>query len=298
MQEQFPGLPKIEAAVLAELRTLGQIISHMSQQQENSSITPSMGGAVQSPFDLPVGLGVDRDRVVRRILPAPDNLDMDLPAGHICLVTSEGTRVTVNLVQSLAARGWPVVVLRFPTIVVPQSEALPESIACVDLVEMNEPALQACLENIALHHGPVGVFIHLSSVGIKSSLNQVEFPEGEKALLKVIFLAAKHLQPALTAAAERGRAAFLTVTRLDGEFGLSADADFSPIIGGLFGLVKTLNLEWDLVFCRAVDISPALESRQVVDHILAELSDPNRLVSEVGYTLNERSTLALVPLID
>lgn len=298
MQELFPGLPKIDAAVLAELRSLGQIISNMSQIEGNSRSTPSVGEAAQPPFDLPVSLGVDRDRVVRRILPAPDNLDFDLPAKHICLVTSEGTRVTIDLVQSLAARGWPVVVLRFPSVVVPQIEALPESIACVDLVEMNEPALQACLENIALHYGPVALFIHLSSVGIKSSMNQVEFPEGEKALLKAIFLAAKHLQPALTAAAEQGRAAFLTVTRLDGEFGLSADADFSPIIGGLFGLVKTLNLEWDQVFCRAVDISPALDSRQVVNHILAELSDPNRLVSEVGYTLNERSTLALMPLVD
>jgi hypothetical protein len=90
----------------------------------------------------------------------------------------------------------------------------------------------------------------------------------------------------------------MTITRLDGEFGLSEAAEFTPINGGLFGLVKTLNLEWEAVFCRAVDIIPAMDPRQVVSCILAELQDPNRLVTEVGYTQSERSTLivATVPV--
>ena len=88
----------------------------------------------------------------------------------------------------------------------------------------------------------------------------------------------------------------MTVTRLDGEFGLSDRADFTPINGGLFGLVKTLNLEWEAVFCRAVDLSPTLDTEQVVRNILAELHDPNRLITEVGYTENERSTLAVAAL--
>ena len=49
----------------------------------------------------------------------------------------------------------------------------------------------------------------------------------------------------------------MVVVSLDGEFGMGEKIDFDPISGGLFGLVKSLNLEWEPVFCRAVDLDPA-----------------------------------------
>ena len=48
-----------------------------------------------------------------------------------------------------------------------------------------------------------------------------------------------------------------------------------------------------LVGDRAVDLSPVLNTNQAESCILAELQDPNRLVTEVGYTQSERSTLAV-----
>jgi hypothetical protein len=90
-----------------------------------------------------------------------------------------------------------------------------------------------------------------------------------------------------------GRSIFMTVARLDGEFGLNGEISFSPISGGLFGLVKTLNLEWEPVFCRAVDISPLLDAGQLTEYVMAELHDPNRLISEVGYSLQGRATLTV-----
>ena len=89
----------------------------------------------------------------------------------------------------------------------------------------------------------------------------------------------------------------MVVTRLDGEFGLGEASDFTPINGGLFGLVKTLNLEWEPVFCRAVDISPQLDAGKLSEAVVAELHDPNRLVVEVAYNLNGRSTLAVEQVI-
>jgi hypothetical protein len=64
-----------------------------------------------------------------------------------------------------------------------------------------------------------------------------------------------------------------------------------PVSGGLFGLTKTLNLEWEDVFCRAIDLQPGMNADLAVSHIVAELSDPNRLLSEVSYTENGRYTL-------
>jgi hypothetical protein len=143
---------------------------------------------------------------------------------------------------------------------------------------MSEEHLQQQLAAI----GPVGAFIHLNP-----SLTDAE---GAKAVVKHVFFLAKHLQGSLNAAASTGRSCFMTVTRLDGEFGLGG-GEFEAISGGLFGLVKTLNLEWPQVFCRAVDLAPDLDPGQAVQHILAELHDPNRLIVEVGYGAQGRTTL-------
>ena len=86
----------------------------------------------------------------------------------------------------------------------------------------------------------------------------------------------------------------MSVVRLDGEFGLGNSIDFDPVSGGLFGLVKSLNLEWESVFCRAVDLDPEIEPGQAALDLMAELQDPNRLVVETGYGPSGRTPLALV----
>ena len=111
--------------------------------------------------------------------------------------------------------------------------------------------------------------------------------------MRQVFLAAKHLKETLNQASRTSRSIFMTVVRLDGEFGLGENIMFSPISGGLFGLVKTLNLEWEPVFCRAVDVSPQLDAGRLSEAVVAELHDPNRLVVEVAYNLTGRSTLAV-----
>lgn len=294
LQNQFPELPKVEATVLAELATLGQIIEYMSQSKEVEMSAPSVGGTAESPFDLPVGLG--QDLVIRKMLPPPDRLEFHLGPNQICLVTSDGTQLTSLLVENLLDWGWPVAVLRFPESVLPGQEELPRGTQVFELADMSEAALQSSLAEIAGQCGTPAVFIHLAASGMGDGAGQVEFPVREKTLLKTVFLIAKHLKPALESVSQQGRAVFLTVARLDGQFGLSGLTNTSPVSGGLFGLVKTLNLEWESVFCRAVDLSPELDPQKSVDYVLAELCDPNRLIIEVGYTPYERSTLALTPL--
>jgi NAD(P)-dependent dehydrogenase (short-subunit alcohol dehydrogenase family)/1-acyl-sn-glycerol-3-phosphate acyltransferase len=106
------------------------------------------------------------------------------------------------------------------------------------------------------------------------------------------------LKKSLNEAALHGRSYFVTVTRFDGKLGLGAKNQvFSKngvsdvISGGLFGLTKTLNQEWEQVNCRAIDLSPDLEAQTAAQHIIAELYDPNLLISEVGYSLQGRTTL-------
>jgi len=71
--------------------------------------------------------------------------------------------------------------------------------------------------------------------------------------------------------------------------------EFNPVDGGLFGLVKTLNLEWDSVFCRALDLSPGLGDDRSILSILQELHDPDRRIVETGYGAQGRVTLVGEP---
>ena len=92
--------------------------------------------------------------------------------------------------------------------------------------------------------------------------------------------------------------AFVVVTRLDGELGMAGRPGASAIVGGLFGLVKTVRQEWPVVFCRAVDVHPEIADEHAAALILGELQDPNRLVAEVGHGERGRVTLtAHEPLI-
>ena len=226
-------------------------------------------------------------------LPAPDHLDYELPVGHVCLLTDDGTELTVKTLQKLEQRGWPVVVIRFPQQVVAQSQKLPEGTRTLQLEDLSEEYLLSSLNELERLYGPAAAFIHLDQACGVFQGQKVTFSSSSKQVLQTVFLLAKHLKETLNKAAGQGRAAFMTVVRLDGEFGLGDRYDFDPISGGLFGLVKSLNLEWEGVFCRALDLEPTLPADQASDWILAELADPNRRLVEVGYGSEGRATLAL-----
>ncbi|MCD4739087.1 MAG: SDR family NAD(P)-dependent oxidoreductase [Anaerolineae bacterium] len=221
-----------------------------------------------------------------RVLPVPDTLEVTLPAGHSCLITDDGTQTSIRLAQALAARDWPVILLSFPPDIVPEQERspLPPEITQVQLSSLEETQLSALVEQV----GPVGSFIHLHPASESEEL----FPVTQRAILKSVFLLAKHLQPALTGAAASGRSSFMTVTRLDGALRLGKQSvNCDALSGGLAGLTKTLALEWPAVFCRAVDLSPIFDAEQSVEAILSELSDPNRRLREVGWSEQGRVTL-------
>ncbi|MEU1545310.1 SDR family NAD(P)-dependent oxidoreductase [Nocardia sp. NPDC005745] len=79
------------------------------------------------------------------------------------------------------------------------------------------------------------------------------------------------------------RAAFVTVTRLDGGLGFLGSAQPEhALLGGIGGVVKTLAAERPELFCRALDIDPACSARQLAEFVTAELFDPARDTLEVG----------------
>ncbi|MGF7238808.1 MAG: SDR family NAD(P)-dependent oxidoreductase [Frankia sp.] len=81
----------------------------------------------------------------------------------------------------------------------------------------------------------------------------------------------------------RGRAAFVTLTRLDGGNGLHGRRGaVSSLVGGVSGVVKTLAEERAGLFCRAVDIDPALPRPAFVAAVVDEIRDAAIDTLEVG----------------
>lgn len=228
---------------------------------------------------------IARQSVHLRRLPRPDFLETQLPSGHIGLLTDDGSDGTLKLVERLREQGWSVVLLSFPSSLIPESSGriVPDSLQRVILQDLSEAHLQAQLTAIIKQHGPIGGFIHLNP--------PMQNNEAEKAIIKQVFLMAKHLKASLTQPSEAGQAVFMAVVRLDGELGLSQTNGYGSVSGGLFGLTKTLNQEWPSVYCRAIDLNPSLGSNELVDCIVAELYDPNLHLTEVGYGPQGRTTL-------
>ena len=184
------------------------------------------------------------------------------------------------------------IVLSFPLSLISQQSNLPLGVSRFILEDLSEAHLQQQLNVITTSYGPVGAFIHLHPIFISYNHNPVAYFPEEKAIVKHIFLMAKHLKKFLNQAANiNGRSYFCTIARLDGAFGLERKINFGAIGSGLFGLSKSMTWEWQRVFCRAIDISPHINAEDTASYIFAELHDPNRYLTEVAYGPQGRLTL-------
>lgn len=102
-----------------------------------------------------------RRPVQLRTLPRPDFLEAQLPAGHIGLITDDGSLTTTKLVDALVAQSWKIVVLSFPQSLIPTQLPLPAGVTRITLANMSEQHLQLLLQSVITKHGPIGAFIHL-----------------------------------------------------------------------------------------------------------------------------------------
>ncbi|AVH69704.1 type I polyketide synthase [Nostoc sp. 'Lobaria pulmonaria (5183) cyanobiont'] len=289
MQEMYPNLPKPNIEELGELRTIGQIVDYLQQLAGGEKKKSEPEFVQQQPPELEHN--IQRHPVKLRSLPQPDYLDFTLPEGHIGLITDDGSLTTYKLTESLIEKGWKVVVISFPQSLIAQQAPLPTGVTRVTLANLSEEHLQQQLQAIASHCGAIGAFIHLHPMYVGNHTGSISYNEQEKAIVKHVFLMAKHLKPSLNEVAKHGRSCFCTVAHLDGAFGLEYKVNFGAIGAGLFGLSKTLRWEWPKVFTRAIDLSPRLDAKQSVQNIIAELHDPNLYISEVGYSAQGRVTI-------
>ncbi|MFM6011148.1 MAG: beta-ketoacyl synthase N-terminal-like domain-containing protein [Dolichospermum sp.] len=305
MQEAYPNIPKPNIEELGDLRAIGQIVNYLQTL---------VGGEKKKPYTdvnsvtlLPlednvevvdltpppmVDINLPRRPAQLKTLPRPDFYETQLPAGHIGLITDDGSLNTTKLADALIVQGWKIVVLSFPQSLIPTQLPLPASVTRITLSNMSEQHLQLLLQSVITKHGPIGAFIHLHPQFSPEKPGYISYSEAEKAIIKQVFLMAKHLKTTLNnAALLAGRTSFCTVAHLDGKFGLGHETNFSAIAAGLFGLTKSLRWEWPQVFFRAIDLNPSLDPYESAQYIVAELHDSNRYIGEVGYGNEGRVTL-------
>lgn len=288
MQEKFPELPPVEAAALSEMHTLQQIIDTFSgldvlpeKNQDNNTLEVDLSPREES--SLPRGY------VNLKAIPLPDRLNVNLPDDSFTLLTDDGTGLTRNVASKLLHEGHKVAVLRLAGISPNGNQPLPDGIESIDLKDNSETTLTDALNSLKSKYGRISVLIHLDPARSDTSNLSTQ----EQTIVKSVFLLAKHVAGDLTESASEGFSAFMTVTHLDGQFGLSQANSADPVSGGLFGLTKTVSLEWDDVFCRAVDLKPGLDVKTAAEIVVNELYDPNRLLTETGYTELDRFTLVV-----
>ena len=114
--------------------------------------------------------------------------------------------------------------------------------------------------------------------------------------IKDVFRLVQTAATALRRAGSLGGASFLTVSRLDGSFGLSGLlTPVDPASGALAGLAKTARAEWPEVHCKAVDLPRDLLSIEAAaDQVVAEFRSDGP--GEVGLSPEGPVQVELEPL--
>ncbi len=203
------------------------------------------------------------------------------------LVTNEGSELTAQVLHQLKERGHRAAVLNLPSLPNPITER------AVTLTGTSDEAVKTALDTIRAQYGEVGGFIHLHPHFEFQNGNFTQHFPAEREVVKTLFFLAKHLQKPLNALGQQQRAGFLAVTRMDGQLGQGRRGNVSVIGGGITGLVKSLNLEWAPVFCRALDIQPELPAKAMAAQALAELHDADVSHVEVAFSEEGRKTTSV-----
>lgn len=131
-------------------------------------------------------------------------------------------------------------------------------------------------------------------IGTLVSLLGVPAGEGDAiAPAKVLFLLCKVFDQDLKAATHDGAGWLLSVTALDGRFGLERSRELPIESAGTLGVAKSAAREWgDEAHVKCIDLSPSLKVGEMVERVLGEWAAQTPVL-EIGYGAEGRCQLEL-----
>ncbi|WP_447069712.1 SDR family NAD(P)-dependent oxidoreductase [Shewanella algae] len=288
VQDQLPELPQLDAASLSECRTLGQIIDcfagsnaeHAAEPLTQTDETPN----TQPSVALPPHSGVSLKK-----LPAADRFsgasaEALFAANSCALLLDDGHNAGV-LAKKLTDSGISVTLVR-PAATDSQS-ALDSKLPILTLASNDDAGVKALIAGLKQQ---VAIYIHLQPQLPREQLEELmPLNITAKTQVQLSFLFAKHLSPAWQTPT-KGRRAFITVARMDGQLGFSGQpCELNQ--SALFGLTKTLAQEWPQVHCRALDLAPELDASALASQVMDALYSPSQDPLEWGKSAAGRVTL-------
>jgi NAD(P)-dependent dehydrogenase (short-subunit alcohol dehydrogenase family) len=266
LEGKMPGLPAVAPEDMGRLKTLGQIIAHLSGprcpapadpfpvQRRTACAAPGNKPPASAFMEPPLRDGRLAQRQVLAATAAPKlaNAAMAIPKGRKVFVTDDRAGLSQAITAELGNLGASTVLVSVD--ILKYKKDLPHA---AGLVIVQKPA-----------------------------------PTTPEADLRNAFELTQALGADLVDSARLGGAFFTTVTRLDGAFGLNGRQIHNPMQGALAGLAKTAAIEWPEVRCRALDISPDWnDNRAVARAVVKELMARGPI--EIGLRPEGRQALTL-----
>ncbi len=303
VQETIPDLPELNPEDLAELRTLGEIVSYMQSKVSPTDPTdpkgtgakanvPTTDNSVETAVNFQ---GAPSATVELTALSSVNKIVQDVTgegkqSGANALVVDDGSGAAVALSAQLIKAGWQVTALK-PNWVVSQSKkAFAKAVNVVEIGTNDKTLDEAQVKDIIEKTAQLDAVIYLQAA---NTVDAIEYPESAKQGLMLAFVLAKLSNVKL---ATNARASFVVVTRQGGTLGFAndhgtqkvkANVKADLVQAGLAGLVKTINHEWnageDSVFCRIVDLSAKVAADKAATIINDELLDIDRSIVEVAH---------------
>ena len=282
VQTRLPEMAAVDSTYVGSLRTLRNIIDYMRtpagpvdapQREPSSPVEAPCRESEPCPAEPGLPARDQRDeqfaaldrRVLRAVeLPAvPGGGRIELADGREVWIVDDGTSLPQALCDQFATQG--------RTARVVPADIATESNGIAGLARIGGLVVLACPDPTA---DPI-------------------WSEVSEQRLKHAFALTKRVGPMLREAAAEGGALFVTVSRMDGAFGLTGGR-FDAVQGGLAGLTKTVAREWPALGCKALDVSASWgDGGQVAAAIVSELTSAGPI--EVGLDGTVRRGLETVP---
>ena len=237
MEERMPDLPSVSPEDMGELKTLGQIVHHLTSGKiHEGQDRPIPGPNWNRPTVNFDDTGIKRRVVsiqIDKILAPPT---LGVKNDSTIVITEDGTGLSNAIATTLSDQGIPVAVI---------------------------PTDPDALKQI---QGPIGGFIPVLPPDV-----HIDFET-----IRRIFLLAKATGKHFLNAPSDTHRIFTAVTRMDGAFGFSDEGIAEPLQGALPGLIKTAAIEWPGIHCRAIDVAPGWNDHSsIAQAIVNVIMNPN-----------------------
>jgi len=222
---------------------------------------------------------VDTDRLIKRYeVTLDDALPIDNPKkpakSGLVIINADNDGVASYVAKQLLSMGYEIAIITMPQIALSKAK----DYLVYSLVSDGEDAIADTFEKITSESNqPLAGFIHIGSKEKKNSDEAGLFPKSETNILKTVFLCAKYF----VQANRHESSFFVSAVRIDGGLGLSSGNNI--VQGGLFGLHKSLAIEWEeQMLSKAVDLASEFTSEMTAKHLIEEIFDTGYAHIEVG----------------